>query len=71
MTEDEILEEIAIYTALIKQIPVIGQKYEVGTGQSKRIFENVDLKTAIDYRKSLYRDLADVQNGGGGMVLQF
>ena len=71
MTEEQILEEIAIYTALILQVPKIGQKYEIGTGASKRIFENVDLQTAIDHRTDLYRQLATEQDCGGGMVLQY
>jgi hypothetical protein len=67
MGEDEILEEIAIYTALIKQVPQIGQKYEVGTGQSKRIFENIDLKLAISHRRDLYKQLDDL-SGCSGIV---
>jgi hypothetical protein len=71
MTEAEILAEITIYTTLIQQAPKIGQRYEIGTGQSRRIFENVDLKTAIEHRSSLYRDLSNLQDGGGGVLCGF
>ena len=71
MTEQEILDEITLVSTAIHNLLKTGQKYEIGTGQSKRVFEMADLDKLKALRYDLQRDLVDLQNDGGGVVLGY
>lgn len=69
MTEQELIAEISLVTTAISKIIQTGEKYEIHTGSSKRIFE-ADLDKWRDYRRELNRELAEV-TGTSGVVTGF
>ena len=71
MTELELETEIALLTLAISHILQTGQKYELGTGQSRRTFEAGDLDSLVALRDKNRQDLYSLQNGGRGMVIGF
>lgn len=71
MTEAEILAEISLITTAIQNIYTTGQNYEVGTGASKRIFAAANYDSLTKQRTELYRDLANIDNPGGGVMLGY
>lgn len=71
MTEDELLDEITLISTAIQHIYKTGQKYEIGTGPSKRVFEAASYKDLTEERRRLQIELQNVQNCGGGVVLGF
>ena len=71
MTEAELLAEITAISTAINNIMITGQKYEIGTGSSKRIYEYADLNSLREYRRELQRDLVSLTDGGGGVLLGF
>lgn len=70
MTEAEITAELAIVTTAIENLLQTGQRYEIGSGASRRVFEMADLQKLRDLRYSLDQDLLNVQ-GTSGLVLGF
>ena len=70
MTEAEITAELAIVTTAIENLLQTGQRYEIGSGASRRVFEMADLQKLRDLRYSLDQDLLNVQ-GASGLVLGF
>jgi hypothetical protein len=38
MSEQELLDEIELISTAIRKVLLVGEEYEVGTGQSKRTF---------------------------------
>ncbi len=70
MTEAEITAELAIVTTAIENLLKTGQRYEIISGSSRRVFEVADLKDLRDLRYSLGQDLLNVQ-GTSGLVLGF
>lgn len=71
MTEEELIEEITLLTTAIHNIYKTGQKYEIGTGQSKRVFEAASYKDLKKEKKELMGDLATLNAGGAGTVLGY
>jgi len=70
MTEAEITVELGIISSAITNIALTGQRYEIGTGPSKRVFEAADLNDLISYRSSLENQLKDA-TGNSGMSVGF
>jgi hypothetical protein len=70
MTEAELEAEIALVTTAISNILKTGQKYEINSGQSKRVFEAADLDKLRNYRTELRIELQSLQ-GSSGLVLGF
>lgn len=70
MTETELTAEIAVVNTAITNILLTGQKYEIGSGPSKRVFEAAQLDSLRSYRTELQLQLKDVQETGG-LVLGF
>ena len=69
-TEDEINAELEIVSTAITNIMLTGQKYEIGSGPSKRVFEAANINNLQKYRSSLNRQLKSVQ-GKSGMQIGF
>jgi hypothetical protein len=70
MTEAQIIAEIALIEMAISNILKTGQKYEVGSGASKRIFEAANIDSLRDYKLSLENKLSDV-SGNSGILAGF
>lgn len=70
MTESEITTEIAIISSAITNIALTGEKYETGSGHSKRIFEAASLNNLIKYRSGLENQLKG-EAGEAGVQLGF
>jgi len=68
MTENEITVEITIVETAIRNIMLTGQKYEIGTGPSKRTFEAANLNDMRSYLTSLKNDLYAEQGDSGIQV---
>lgn len=68
MTEEEIVEELAIVNAAIRSILKLGKKYEIGTGPSKRVFEAEDLDKLRSLRTELKIELSQAQGTSGIVV---
>jgi hypothetical protein len=71
MSEQELLDEIELISTAIRKVLLVGEEYEVGTGQSKRTFKFAELDKLREYRTSLQSDLVAIQNGGRGSVWGF
>ncbi len=71
MTEQELLDEITLVSTAIHHILKTGQKYELGTGQSKRVFEAAQLDSLRSLRKELQLELSELSTGGAGTALGF
>lgn len=69
-TATEIQADIDIFREAIRNIALTGQKYEIGSGPSKRVFEAADLDKLRDYLASLENELANV-NGTSGVLVGF
>ena len=69
-TEEEIKAELEIVCTAITHIMLTGQKYETGSGASKRVFENAALSELRSYRVELENKLKGTQ-GQSGMLLGF
>lgn len=69
-TAAEIEAEIEIVSTAITNILLTGQKYEVGSGPSKRIFEAANINNLTKYRNSLNIQLKGI-NGTSGMQLGY
>lgn len=69
-TATEIQADIDIFRTAIRNIALTGQRYEIGTGPSKRIFEAADLDNLKGYLADLERELDDV-NGNSGVLVGF
>ncbi len=70
MTEEEINAELALVTLAISNLLKTGQRYEVESSGSRRVFEMSDLKDLRTLRNELTGMLADCQ-GTSGLVLGF
>jgi len=64
-TEDEIEAEIVIIRTAIRNIALTGQKYEIGTGPSKRTFEAADINNLRDYLAQLKGELQEFNEESG------
>ena len=69
-TATEIQADIDIFRIAIRNIALTGQRYEIGTGPSKRVFEAADLDILKGYLADLERELDDV-NGNSGVLVGF
>lgn len=70
MSEAEILEEIQIFRTAIKNIALTGQRYEIGSGASKRVFEAADLQAMKLYLTDLNNELA-IARGNAGIQIGY
>lgn len=70
MSEDELDTEITLVSTAITNILKTGQKYEIGSGTSKRVFEVANINNLIKYRNSLRLELKSLQ-GNSGMQLGY
>ena len=71
MSEEEILAEIAATTAAINRILGLGQEYELENSSSKRKTKDADIDRLKAHRADLYRELQQVRNQEGGLILSF
>jgi len=67
MTEAELIAEIALVQTAISNVARTGERYVIGTGPSRREFEN-DLGHLRLYLAELKRDLKAAQYDDGVMV---
>ena len=70
MTEDEINAELLIINTAIRNIMLVGQEYETGSGSSRRVFKATDIDKLRKYRQELNRELKQL-TGLSGVVVGF
>ena len=68
MTEAEILANIALINQAISDILQAGERYEIGTGPSKRITEMPDLDKLYKQKAYLTQDLEAIRGTSGTLL---
>ena len=67
-TAEQIQAKIDAYELAIENILLTGQKYEIGSGASKRTFEATDIEKLENYVSKLYLKLSEVNCTSGTQV---